>query len=42
MYHGQTSDLYNECFGESDAYDEKGLKVYNKKANDFLDELVKE
>ena len=31
-----------EMFGEPDANNEDGLEVYNKKANDFLNELVKE
>ncbi|WP_399631146.1 hypothetical protein [Sporosarcina sp. SG10008] len=36
-------DAYTqEMFGEPDAYNEDGLEVYNKKANDFLNEFVKE
>jgi len=31
-----------EMFGEPDAYNEDGIEEYNKKANDFLNELVKE
>ena len=31
-----------EMLGEPDANTEDGLEVYNKKANDFLNELVKE
>jgi len=31
-----------EMFGEPDAYNEDGLEIYNKKANDFLNEFVKE
>ena len=36
-------DAYTqEMFGEPDAYNEDELEVYNKKANDFLNEFVKE
>ena len=31
-----------KMFGEPDVYNEDGLEVYNKRANDFSNELVKE